>query len=780
MAAQLEEITAIYLGESIRFDAKAAVCQFRPANSSGNLFEDPPGFEAKIEAEEGELQPSLSYRLYGKWENYWNKRLATNIKQFSCKTWIKTQPHGQAGIIKYLCKAPNIGPAIAQKLWVKFAGDAVRILRESPDVAATAVGGQLSEERAKEASIYLQTEARLEDVTIELTDLLAGHGFPKNLGKKCIKKWGNNAAEIVKRNPFLLMKFRGCGFKLCDQLYMKLGHHPLKLKRLAYCVWYALSRDREGHTWLPVEEVERGLHGQIGSEWLSQIRDVDVRAIRLAVRSKLVAARRDERERLFLAEGKRADQEQWIAERVEALSSRRANWPDLSEIDVSDHQREQAAKALDKNSRVAVLGGRPGTGKTYTTARLVKKLVAKVGCDRVAVCAPTGKAAVRLSQAMEEYGLSLPAMTIHRLLGVANHEEGEDWGFQHDEDDPLPVDYVIVDEGSMVDTSLMSSLLRAVSDDAHVLIVGDVNQLAPVGHGAPLRDLIAAEIPYGELREIQRNSGTIVRACSEIVDTGRFRTDQYLSPEDGLNLKMIDAGSPSQTIEKLLAALAMIRERDIADPVWDCQVICPINIKSEVSRQILNRQLQAALNTSGRGVPGQEMRVGDKIVCTKNGMFPAYHGGSNSGSGEDDESEGGWFVANGELGKVTDVREKLIVAKFENPPRMIKIPIGKQEKKDDSDDSEESGSAANFELGYCISGHKSQGSEWPIVLIVLDACAGARRVMSREWVYTAISRGKRFCLLVGRLQTAIMACQRVALKYRKTFLAERIQEQVPF
>ena len=812
MPKQLTEITAVFRREKIRWESTAIIECDEPGSDASkptlgalDLIDFTPGITIKVTCDPDDFMPSLSYRFYGHWSEYTNRRTGKTERQFVAKTFVRCQPHGMAGIIKYLTQAPGIGHAIARQLWDKFQGDAVRILRESPEVAAAACQS-LREEPARAASLFLVDEQAMEDCTIDLIDLLGGRGFPKSTAKATVQEWGNRAAELIKRNPYLLMRFRGCGFLRCDQLYLDQGGDPARIKRQAYCAWYALARDTNGHTWHTQQVVEAGLRGMVSG---SAVRGQD--AAKLAVRGKLLSVcRRDGK--LWLAEGKKARNEKRLAELVAAMLQEPVHWPAVDGLDVSDHQRAELAKALQ--APLAIFSGSPGTGKTYSAARVIGALVEECGVDQVAVCAPTGKAAVRITEAMQGYGLPLKAKTIHSLLGVQGDSAGDGWALEHNEANPLKHRFIVVDESSMIDTDLACSLFRARAKGTHILLVGDTAQLLPVGHGAPLRDLTTAGVPSGMLTEIKRNGGSIVRACAEIRQGQRFAVDERLSPADGTNLKAIDGiGGVDGIKRRLVNVLRKLGEQEHdgrrLDPVWDCQVIVAVNDRSQLSRKKLNELLQREFNPAagdGKAKNGGFL-PGDKIVCTKNGFLPlvddAAAGLSSGAPGADEirtNDKGDVFIANGELGQILRVENggAVTVARFDAPRREVKILRSKEavdaagkagksragatregdsEGGDGGGDSD-GGTGCNFELGYAISCHKSQGSEWPVVIVVLDDYPGARMVCSREWLYTAISRGKTAVLLLGNKAVADGMVKRPALHKRKTFLAELMREEV--
>lgn len=440
-------------------------------------------------------------------------------------------------------------------------------------------------------------------------------------------------------------------------------------------------------------------------------------------------------------------------------------WPNPATLDVSGHQQSILTEAISKP--LGILTGGPGTGKTYAAARVIGSLIDNHGTHAVAVAAPTGKAAVRITEAMSGYGITIRAKTIHSLLRVASRSEGDGWGFEHDEENPLPYKYVVIDESSMIDCPLAAALFRACGAGTHVLLVGDPCQLPPVGHGAPLRDLIAAGVPTGELTEIRRNSGMIVHACHAIRQGKRFSVCDRLNPETGENLKLLGAGDGEAAIDRVVNALRFLGKQRRADPVWGCQVVVAVNARSSLSRASVNKRLQTELNPNGEKTAGNPFRVGDKIVCLENGFYPVIQGVPSEFNA--DASDGKVTVANGEQAAVKHVAAGQTIAQLDSPARLPRIPrFG---------NGDEAGTGCNWDLAYAISCHKSQGSEWPVVFVMLDEYAGARMVCSREWLYTAISRAKTACLLVGKLPVAYGMIGREAIRKRKTFLVERIKDE---
>jgi exodeoxyribonuclease V alpha subunit len=462
-------------------------------------------------------------------------------------------------------------------------------------------------------------------------------------------------------------------------------------------------------------------------------------------------------------------------------------WPHISVIHgLTEHQQSQVVLSL--SAPIGILGGTPGTGKTYVAAAVIKAVVAANSVWQIAVAGPTGKSAVRITEAMQQYGITdLTASTIHRLLGVKRSgHDGKGWGFMRDASNPLPHRFIFITEASMIDTDLMASLLLAIEPGTHLFIEGDVGQLPPVGHGAPLRDMIAAGIHYGELTEIKRNSGTIVEACREIRAGRPWKPSPHIdtTPGVGLNLLHVESGRSATSIEQLKQML-LSTPADI-DPAWDCQVLCQVNEKSDLSRKNLNKLLQEWLNPHGKKLEGNPYRLGDKVICTSNTLLDLVPDDPldsldsiAKGNGREYQHDPGnpnglrEFVANGEIGYVVHVEEKLFHVRFDSPARTVKVPLtGK--KSEARGDAEHAGAACDFDLGYAITTHKSQGSQWKIVFVMIDDYPGASMVACRELVYTALSRAQTLCVTIGRKSVMDQWCRKVSLPRRKTFLKEEI------
>ena len=428
-------------------------------------------------------------------------------------------------------------------------------------------------------------------------------------------------------------------------------------------------------------------------------------------------------------------------------------WPDPQDVpELSNHQRDRLAEAL--TAKVSILGGSPGTGKTYTVAKLIKHMirVGIVSVEEIGIGAPTGKAAVRLTEMLNASGIPTRARTWHSLLGIKSSSETGGFGFAHDDTNKLPYRLLIGDECSMLDLSMMLSIFKAAEKGCHILLVGDTNQLPPVGNGAPMRDMIAAGLPFAELREIKRNSGGIVEACAAIRDSDPWIQFTRMA---GTNLHLHNLQTPAKKIERMIDLIRKTEQQG-ADPIWDCQVLVAVNESSPLSRKKINEVLQDELN------PGQRstrtiFRVGDKAVCLKNGIYKSHLAQTET------------YVANGELAQVLAIDETTVVMQLDSPAREVAVSIRKSD--------EGASPIANWDLAYALSVHKSQGSEFPNVIVMLDEYPGARMICDRAWIYTAISRARDTCHLVGQPELAERFCLVSKLLERKTFLSELIRRE---
>jgi exodeoxyribonuclease V alpha subunit len=495
----------------------------------------------------------------------------------------------------------------------------------------------------------------------------------------------------------------GAGWKRCDKLYLDLGKSRDSLKRQTLAGWNALKEDRTGSTWVPAETVVRGI-----TEAVPTAAD-PVKAIKLGIRGGLFSVRRNGPER-WIAVASHARAEQRIADSLARLLKSSCQWP--SEIPVSaaegdglpsTHQADELRRAT--SAAVGFYTGGPGTGKTHSLSFALKEVIARHGEDMVAVVAPTGKAAVRATESLAARGIGIRATTIHSFLEIGrNGHDGGGWGFCRNRDNPISQRFVIADESSMIDTNLAADFLDACGDGTQVMFVGDPFQLPPVGHGAPLRDCLRAGLAQGNLTEVRRNAGAIVRACDAIKAGTRpvFCEAFELDAADPANLRFIEC-RPNETldvIEKVLRSVTRF------DPVWESQILVATNDKSDVSRKAVNARFGKVLNPDGRRVSELPFAVGDKVICLKNsqlrpavpvGMFTDKSQLEHVGNYQVD-ANGAAFVANGEVGRVAAVGPTGMIVAIGS--KSVWIPKAKKRSDEEEQGEESTGGASRVTAGW--------------------------------------------------------------------------------
>lgn len=401
---------------------------------------------------------------------------------------------------------------------------------------------------------------------------------------------------------------------------------------------------------------------------------------------------------------------------------------------------QQQAFEMVQNNRISIIAGAPGVGKTYT----LKAILDWADSERIwtAMASSTGKAAKQMTVATDR-----EATTIHRMLEPRMGNNGN-FVFGKNETNKLTEDFIILDECSMITNGLMASVMKAIdTSKTRLLLVGDHYQLPSVGAGAILRDFIASgRIPCTELTEIQRNSGDIVKACHKIKDGKYYTPSEILDPDNGLNLRHVEVRSPER-IQEVIRQIVTGRmvERGY-DPVWQVQVLSPTNERTQLSCKALNKVLQAELNSSPK-LENTIFRVNDKVIQTKNEKIKTPTGGEE-------------LVVNGDMGTILDIRlkKKQVIVNFDNPDRTVSIPLY--------------GKANKLLLAYCITVHRFQGSEAPVVIIPIHS--GFNFFINRPWIYTAISRAKSIYITVGEFSAIEKAIDTEMVLHRKTFLREKL------
>lgn len=701
----------------------------------------------------GEIEDPAIGQLY-EFEGTVSRNERYRTDELRLHSYRTVMPTDTLGIERYLTDTAKwVGHATARALTQAFGQETLRVIKSEPERVAAAVSG-ITIERARQMSESLIANEQNELAAVEVGQLL-GASVPARVVRRAIKKWGPRAAAIIRKNPFRLTELPGIGFATADALWKSLGLPLTAPRRQAAAIVHALAEAHaaEGHTCVPARVLlaEAGkLVGTIPEGLLSRL--VRIGVIRPLPGDRYALPDIHESERFIAASFTPAP----FTEAMRVQVSTEGLAPDQIE-----------AARIFETSPVFILTGAPGTGKTYTVARLVSAMQ-RLG---PLLCAPTGKAAKQMSQALAST-CGLRAGTIHSVLRPSVDEETGEFSFECGPDNPLSCGAVVVDEFSMVDVRLARSLLSALRQGTRILIVGDKHQLPSVGPGSVLRDLIAAGVPSFELTQIKRNAGRIVTACHAIKDGRSPSPSERLDLAAGENWRHIEADDPDE-IKAIIESLYRTKIPALGitgDLKWDVQTVAPLNERGSLSCQGLNELLQGILNPDQCEEEQSErsslpFRVGDKVVRLKNGEVKGAavvdaDDAADEAAPRPAATGGTVRVVNGDLGTVVEIGKSEIIVDLRFPARRVHLP-----RRDHQ-----------LRLAYCMTCHKLQGSEAPIVVLPLHARQfGSAPIWTREWIYTAMSRAKLALITVGQLSAVQLAVARVGNVKRRTMLAELLK-----
>ena len=663
------------------------------------------------------------------------------------------EPEDRESIERYLGSGAvkGIGPALAGKIVAKFGEDTFRIMEEEPERLAEIKG--ISERKAREICVQVEEKKDLRQAMIYLQK----YGISIHLAVKIYQKYGLGTYSVLEENPYKLADdIEGVGFRTADEIASRIGIHTDSDFRIQSGIFYTLLQSvQEGHVYL-----EENVLSERAAQLLEvELKDIEKYLMDLAMAKKVVLKQDGEKVRVYPA--KYYYMEMNTARMLKELNINYDEPDDLIRRRI-DKLEEETESTLDEQQKRAVaeavkhgifiLTGGPGTGKTTTINAMIRYFLSE-GMD-IRLAAPTGRAAKRMTETT-----GYEAQTIHRLLEVSGSpEESSKGGFGRNQDNPLETDVVIIDEMSMVDLALMHALLSSVVPGTRVIFVGDRNQLPSVGPGKVLQDLIESHaFPVMMLTRIfrQAQESDIVVNAHRINAGEEVRLDN--KSRDFFFLKRQDA---DVIISVILTLIQKKLPRYVKAKMTDIQVLAPMK-KGLLGVERLNRILQQYLNPPSVKKQEKEygerlFRVGDKVMQTKNNYQLEWEIATKYGLVVDK----GVGVFNGDIGIVTAIHtyDETVEVEFDEK-RKVKYPFKMLDE---------------LELAYAITIHKSQGSEYPAVVIPL--LAGPRQLYCRNLLYTAVTRAKKCVTLVGNETVFREMIQNVDEQKRNTSLAERIQE----
>ncbi len=684
-----------------------------------------------------------SVTVYGRWVH--NPKYG---RQFKVETCEKRLPSDSASMLRYLSSGAikGIGPKTAQRIVDEFGDESFDVIENHPDWLATIQGINLKRARAMSEEFKNQTGIR--SAMMFFRDF-----FGAAATVRIYKKWGGNAVDLAKKNPYLLCEeIDGIGFERADRMATQLGLDRDSTDRIASGICYLLRSNiqQNGHVCLPHDKVIEGA---------ARLLEVHVDAVKAVIptllrEGKIVEARFGGVS--YLYDEAQHRHEKYIAQKLLLLDKvcpvtdtrnisgfiRREEAE--SGIEYANLQRTAISYALENG--VLLLTGGPGTGKT-TVVRALLHIFDSMGM-KIALAAPTGRAAKRLSEST-----SCEAKTIHRLLEYGGEEAGGRAKFNRDESNLLEENVVIVDEASMVDNLLMSALLRAVKPGAHVILIGDADQLPSVGAGNVLRDLIASErFATVCLTEIFRQAQmSLIVTNAHAINRGEM-PQLDVKNNDFFFMPRSEDASVCATVAELCRTRLPKTYGEMA--VTGTQVIVPTR-KGEAGTEHLNLVLQEALNPPSPRKKEHKFRdlcfrEGDRVMQIRNNYDMEW---------ERADGSTGCGVFNGDIGVVEEVRsgDECLRIRFED--RYVDYEFSLLEE---------------LEMAYAVTVHKSQGSEYPIVILPLGNVPYP--LLSRNLLYTAVTRAQSIVIVVGREDILRTMVENNRQSMRYTGLTYRLKE----
>lgn len=656
----------------------------------------------------------------------------------------RSMPKTVQGMEKYLASGviKGIGARTAKKIVKHFGLDTFRIIEEEPLVLAQING--ISENKAKEIGEVFHAQYELRKAMLFLQD----YGITPTYAIKIYQHYKERTTEVVKNTPYRLVEdIYGIGFRKADEIAAQVGIAREDPHRIRTGILYLLTNNsNNGHTYMPrnilVEESIKLLLPETYEEHLRMQSFenplIDNALIELSMNKQIIIKNYDNEACVFLAYLYHS--EQAVARKLIDLASLYEKNPAIDvekelaktqkdlKIELVEEQKEAVRHTLTHG--VTVITGGPGTGKT-TTINAILHMLEKAGED-VLLAAPTGRAAKRMSEAT-----GMEAQTIHRLLEIGYmREDTNKQMFNRNEENPLEADVIIVDEMSMVDITLMHALLKAVVEGQRLILIGDADQLPSVGAGNVLKDIIkSGRIPVVRLIQIFRQASK----SAIVMNAHRINKGEYpIANEKGTDFFVMKR-SIQEEVRDTLIELIMERlpKYQGFDSIKDIQILAPMR-KGLLGVNELNKSLQAVLNPHHDLKPEKEyrgtlFRTGDKVMQIKNNYNTPWKILGKTGMSIDE----GTGVFNGDCGIITAIKEEeeCLVVTFDDG-KVVEYEFNQLDE---------------LELAYAVTIHKSQGSEYPVVILPIHS--GPPMLLSRNLLYTAVTRAKKMVVCVGLVET---------------------------